>query len=104
MRCPMPDSSPEPKATKLASSIQILGTTATALDQVHHISGAWQFQLLGNVDVILDYLEKHLPPAEMVIVRTMADETIKRQLRRQMGRIRCVERALKEINTIASKE
>jgi hypothetical protein len=79
---------------------QVAGLIETSLQSIDRVSGAWEYQILNNVDEAVDSLRGKVPEDRIKTLRDLVEAMIKQPLRRQMGRIRCVHRSLQEVKRV----
>lgn len=74
-----------------------LGVLKTSLQTLGHVGAKFQFQLLENLDEVLNLLKEKLSPEDYHRIETSMELMLKQPLRRTLGRVRNVVRSLEEI-------
>jgi hypothetical protein len=91
----MPESL-DPSKFSVSSDHPIRGLLATVKQAIQHLNGSWQFQIFNNLDELRYSLEGKLSEADLQKFVENMETLVKKPLRRQMGRIRLIDRTIGE--------
>lgn len=78
------------------------GLIATMRTTLQYLEGSWQYQIFNNLDELRQSLKGKIPDQELQQFIDLLELSVKKPLRRQIGRLQSLKRSIDELSRYLS--